>query len=389
MSERPGVSILVLNLNGREHLERCFASVAALDYPRGRLEVLFLDNGSSDDSVAYMRANHPDVRIVEFGQNLGYAVAMNRGVKEASHELLVFLNNDTTVEPDLVDQLIRPIEEGRAACTGAKIMSWDGSRVGFAGGGTNFHGIAFQHGLDEPDGPEYGQAGRTLFGCGAAMAIPRSIFLDVGAFDEDFFAYYEDVDLGWRLWVLGYEVLYVPQAVVRHHHSATSLRIALHKIRVLHMRNPLLMIFKNYEIESLRRVLPAALLLSSRRTWFLSGVDPTDFRIGDDVGEPRKRGGLLRRGRSREEYEAEMSIHKLAVSDLVAVNDIVGLSPSVLEKRRWIQEHRKRADREIAPLFLDPFRSAEANPEYVQFQQEICSLFGIDELFADLLRVSS
>lgn len=382
MSEpRPPVSILVLNLNGRQHLERCFESVAALDYPRDRVEVLFLDNGSTDDSVAYMRQSHPGVRIVEFGSNLGYAVAMNRGVREAANEMLVFLNNDTTVDPDLVTHLVRPIVEGRATSTGAKILSWDGKKVGYAGGGTNFHGIAFQRGLDEVDGPQYSREEPTLFGCGAAMAIPRQVFLDVGGFDEDFFAYYEDVDLGWRLWVLGHEILYVPEAVVRHHHSATSLRIALHKIRVLHMRNPLLMIYKNYEMSALRSVLPAALLLSARRSWFLAGVDPADFRIGDDVGEPRKR-GLLKRSRSREEYEAEMSIHKLAVSDLVAVNDIVGLSPGLLEKRRWIQEKRQRSDREIAPLFLEPFRSAEANPEYIRYQGEICAFFGIDELFS-------
>jgi GT2 family glycosyltransferase len=378
--ELPGVSILVLNFNGREHLERCFGSLEGLEYPADRLEVLFLDNASSDGSVEFVAERYPEVRIVRFERNLGFAAAMNAGVAEARHDVLVFLNNDTRVLPDSLRCLVRPIVEGRAGAAAAKIVSWDGSEVHFAGGGTNFHGIAFQIGMGEPDREEYRRESDTLFACGAAMAIRKRLFVEAGGFDEDFFAYYEDVDLGWRLWVLGERIRYVPDAVVHHHHSATSLNVEIYKLRVLHLRNPLQMIMKNYEEEHLRRILPAALLLGARRTWYLSCVDSSAFRIGTRVGTGP--GGWLRkRSRSRSEYEESMEVPKLTVSDLVALNDVVDKVPEIMRKRERIQGRRRRPDSEILPLFRDPFRCAEANPDYARLQDDVCRFLGIRELF--------
>jgi len=381
MSSRAAVSILVLNLNGRQHLDRCLGSLEQVRHSPGDVEVLLLDNGSTDDSVGHVRSRFPRVRVIELGRNLGYARGMNRGALEhAGGEVLVFLNNDTEVEPDFLTPLVAPVRDGRAAAAAAKIVSFDGGAIDFAAGGSNFHGIAFQDGMGEADGPSFSTGKPTLFPCGAAFAIRRQLFAQVGGFDEDFFAYYEDVDLGWRLWILGHEVLFVPESRVRHHHSATSLGIALHKVRVLHLRNPLLMLFKNYEEEHLRRVMPAAMLLSARRTWYLAGLDADEFRIGGEAVAPSGL-GLFRRPRARREYVASLEMPKVAASDLVAVNDIVARFPGMAEKRRWIQERRRRPDLEILPLFLDPFRPAEANPEYARFQDEICRFFGIDEMF--------
>ena len=251
MSELPDVSILVLNWNGRSHLERCLGSLESVEYPRERLRVRVLDNGSVDDSIEFVRSRFPSVEVEGFGRNLGYAAAMNRGVASSPSEIVVFLNNDTRVEPGFLTPLVRPIQEGRCACTAGKILSWDGGEVHFGGGGTNFHGIAFQDGMGSRDDGRFDTAKETLFGCGASMAIRRETFLDAGGFDEGFFAYYEDVDLGWRLWVLGERVLFVPESRVYHHHSATSVHVDLHKVRVLHIRNPIRMIVKNYGDEAL------------------------------------------------------------------------------------------------------------------------------------------
>jgi len=384
VNDRPPVSVLVLNFNGKAHLERCFDSIEGLEYPRDRLEVLFLDNGSSDGSIEFMRARYPGVTILAFGRNLGYAAAMNAGAREAKHDLLVFLNNDTRTRADFLDRLVRPVVEGRAAAAAAKIVSWDGGEVHFAGGGTNFHGIAFQVGMGEPDREAFRREGDTLFACGAAMAIRRDRFLDSGGFDEDFFAYYEDVDLGWRLWVLGERVAYVPDAVAFHHHSATSLHVEIYKLRVLHLRNPLLTILKNYDEANLRKVLPAALLLSARRTWYLSGVDASPYRIGTRL---EVEGGWFRkRERSRTEYDESTTVPKLTVSDLIACNDLVDKLPAILEKREQIQGGRRRPDREILGLFRDPFRCAEPHPEYAGLQDLLCGFFGIRELFESASR---
>lgn len=377
----PRVSVIVLNLNGREHLAPCFESLLDGD-GAGSHEILLVDNGSSDGSVEFVRERFPSVRIVELPHNHGYAAAMNLGCRAAGGEVLAFINNDTRVDADAVSRLAAPIEGGATVATAAKILSFDGRELHFAGGGTNFHGIAFQHAMGERDADEYSIGGPTLFGCGAAMAIRRDVFFEVGAFDEEFFAYYEDVDLGWRLWVLGYDVQFVPEARVYHHHSATSLKIPIHRVRVLHIRNPLQMIFKNYGDEALGRIMSPALLLTIRRTWYLAGVTDDDFRIGDVVAEgASKRSGFLRRERSRGEYEESMTIRKLGVSDLVGLNDIVAGAAGLRERRERIQSRRRRADDEILPMFLDPFRCAEGAPEYAEFQNELCASFRIRELF--------
>ncbi len=379
----PRVSVIVLNLNGREHLSPCFESLLAGDGSSASREILLVDNGSSDGSVEFVRDTFPSVRIVELSHNHGYAAAMNLGCREAAGEILVFINNDTRADDDAVSRLVAPIEAGTTVATAAKILSFDGRELHFAGGGTNFHGIAFQHAMGEQDGDAYSKGGPTLFGCGAAMAIRRDVFFEVGAFDEGFFAYYEDVDLGWRLWVLGYDVQFVPEARVYHHHSATSLKIPIHRVRVLHIRNPLQMIYKNYGDEALGRILSVALLLTMRRTWYLAGVEDRDFRIGDVVAPASaKRSVFSRRERSRGEYEESMTIRKLGVSDLVALNDIVAGAAGLREKREQIQSRRRRPDEEILPLFLDPFRCAEGAPEYAEFQDELCASFGIRDLFA-------
>ena len=111
------------------------------------------------------------------------------------------------------------------------------------------------------------------------MLINREIFLKVGGFDEDYFAYYEDVDLGWRLWILGYKVLYIPTSIAYHHHSLTSKRIEIEKLRVFHIRNPLYTIIKNYNQNVLGKFLSAALLLSIKRTLLLARIKDSSFRI--------------------------------------------------------------------------------------------------------------
>ncbi len=284
----PDVSVVVPNWNGKHHLERCFASLEALSYG-GRVELILVDNGSRDGSIALMRRRHPRVRLIQNRVNEGFAAACNRGARAAEGAVVAFLNNDMRVEPGWLEGLIAALRDG-ARCAASLIMSWDGSRVNYAGGGMNFHGIGIQLGLGDADAARHQRPGDTLFACGGAMAVERRLFLEAGGFDEDFFAYYEDVDFGWRLWVLGEKVAYAPASVAYHHHSATSARVDVHRIRLLQIRNPLCAIFKNYAAENLARALPAALLLTLRRTRYLLALDPAEFSLGENRGLER---GLL------------------------------------------------------------------------------------------------
>jgi len=206
------------------------------------------------------------------------------------------------------------------------------------------------------------------------MLVNRKVFLDIGGFDEDYFAYYEDVDLGWRLWILGHKVIYSPTSIAYHYHSRTSQRIGIEKLRVFHIRNPLYTIIKNYSQESLEKTLAAALLLSIKRTLLLARMDDSKFRIDshDTFGSSRMQ--LLKRSDS-------VSLPKVAASDLVAYSDILLNLPSLLKKREWIQNRRKRDEKEIFKLFMNPHWAVEPYEEYRSLQSLVEEWLGVASLF--------
>src|SRR5690349_20246239 len=104
--ELPSVSVVVLNFNGLKHLETCFTSLQALDYPGDKLELILTDNGSSDGSLAFMRDRFPHVRLIETGGNIGFAAGNNYGAERANGQYVAFLNNDTRVEPDWLIEMV-------------------------------------------------------------------------------------------------------------------------------------------------------------------------------------------------------------------------------------------------------------------------------------------
>lgn len=383
MTSLPDVGVVVLNFNGKQHLDRCLSSIEAQHYPRSKVQILLVDNDSTDGSVDHVRRRFGDVRIEVNPGNLGYAAAINRAVRGLDTPYIALLNNDACADEVWLERLVEPLL-ARPACavTASKVLSWDGKTVHFAGGGCNFHGIGFQVGQGEKHGPEHEKGGATLFGCGAAMAFRRDVFLDLGGFDESYFAYYEDVDFGWRCWVTGHEVLYVPGSMVRHHHSATSVRIPIFKLRVLHQRNPLLTIFKNFDDANLARALPAALLVSLKRTWYLSGLDSGPFRIGpkDHHQAPLVEHGSAVPGQ-RVEEGAVQSVPMVALADLVAFDDLTSGFEALVKRRRAVQGRRERPDREILPLFLRPFWEVEAHASFSPMLRSVIGFFGLDEVF--------
>ena len=425
----PETSVIVLNYNGLEHLETCFRSLAALNYPAERLELVLVDNGSTDGSAAWMRTHFPAVRIVETGRNLGFAGGNNAGANVARGEFVAFLNNDTRVSPDWLAELVAPFQDApQIAATGSRILNWDGARLDYAHSGINFYGYGYQLDHGRPVKDEIGQVRPQLAVCGGAMAVRRELFLQWGGFDEDFFAFYEDTDLSWRFWVLGYQVLLVPRSVVYHKGHGTAGRLGGEKRRLLYERNALLTIIKNYEEENLDRVLPAALLLLLQRAWLTSGVDGERFRAGhtkpDRPPSPapndaytsryylqrawetlqeqgvaglwetarnelrwRTGGSLwpkLFRRRSRPSASGEIEVTKESLAHLVAANDVLALLPRVMEKRARIQAARHRSDAEILPLFHQPLQLSLFTAEYKEAQALIVKALKLDDLFGEL-----
>ena len=249
---------------------------------------------------------------------------------------------------------VSPIARGECAATTAKMYSWDGKLMNSAGGGMNFHGIGIQRGYLEDPGPEHDWARKTLFACGGAMAMDARVFDELGGFDEEFFAYYEDVDLGWRTWIAGYEVLYTPLSVCYHHHSSTSRRMPMEMIRLLQVRNPLLACFKNYGDEAFGKVFPALLALSVRRMFASAGIeDDGPFRIQNAVTDAT---GPVRKmwERARGGVSETFPLTRVATADFIGMNDLLGNWDAWMERRRAVQSTRQRADEEIFRLFLKP-----------------------------------
>jgi GT2 family glycosyltransferase len=275
------VAVAILSWNGRHHLETCLAALAAQRDPGVEWEILVLDNGSTDGTADWLRKTAPPrVRLIASDVNLGFCAGNNRLVREAEDaDALALLNNDTRPEPGwlaaLVDAL-RSAPDDVAAVSG-KIVDWDAERLDFGRGVMTFDGHAFQLDFRKPLNrarvPKAGE--ELLFACGGNLLIRRRSYLAAGGFDESYFAYLEDVDLGWRLWSGGERVLFAPDAVVRHRSSATSDLLGLYNRGFLFERNAFLTAYKNYEDGVWERIMPALMLtLVSRTERLLVGNNP-------------------------------------------------------------------------------------------------------------------
>lgn len=421
-SELPTVAVIVLNWNGRAYLADCFDSLAALEYPRDRLELLMVDNGSTDESVAFIHAQYPQVTVVETGRNLGFAAGNNAGARAAKGEYVAFLNNDAHVYPDWLSKLIEAVQsDPEVVCAGSRLMDITGERVEFGGSSINFYGYGYQEGYDHANVDAYRSTHPTIFACGGAFLIRREVYVESGGLDEDYFIYYEDVDLGWRLWVLGYKVLYVGSAVVLHQHHGAKQQMPDASRRALFERNAMLTLIKNYDDENLARVWPAAWLLAIKRLYLMSGIDARTYRIGypaPKIAAPprsikgarwirllleegpiefyRRAISLVRRklGKTDPAYPPPdrhtlpgvepgyEQVSRLALSHLVAANDVIDLLPRAWEKRAKVQAARRRRDADIFALFGRPFELSFFDPQYEATQQQITQLLGIDKMIA-------
>ncbi|HEU0131435.1 MAG TPA: glycosyltransferase [Mycobacteriales bacterium] len=255
----PPVAVVVPTWNGRDLLRDCLRALAAQDVPAA--EVVVVDNGSTDGTRELLAAEFPDVRLVAFDRNSGFAPAVNAGIRATSTPWVALLNNDALPDPDWLGTLAREAAAAgeRTAFLTSKIVSLDGTLLDSAGDYLDNSLAAGQRGHREPDDGRYDAPEEVFSGCGGATLYRRSALDALGGFDERFFAYYEDVDLSFRARLAGLTGLYVPTARVRHHVSATSARQPGMK-RYLSTRNSWFLVGKNVPGPVLRAQLPNLLL---------------------------------------------------------------------------------------------------------------------------------
>ncbi|MCS6844814.1 MAG: glycosyltransferase family 2 protein [Caldilineales bacterium] len=252
----PFASVIVPTYNGRTLLATCLDALRGQTYPADRWEAIVVDDASSDGTVEYLRATYPEVRVLALAQNSGFIAACNAGVAAARGEVLVLLNNDTEAEPGWLEALVAAlVEHPEAGSAASKILLFDRrDTLHTAGDLMGRDGIPRNRGVWEVDRGQYDDQ-RWVFGaCGGAAAYRRAAWEQAGGFDPRLWMYLEDVDLAWRLQLLGWRCIYAPQARVYHQLSATGGG----KLASFYTgRNTLWVIARNWPGPLLRRHWPA------------------------------------------------------------------------------------------------------------------------------------
>lgn len=367
------VSVVVVNYKGADDTITCLKAFADVDWPADRLELVVVDNASGDGSVERIRAAVPHAKIVTSRTNLGFAGGCNLGVEKARGEYIAFINNDARPDRSFVSAAIEVLERDTTiGAVATKVLDWDGERIDFAAAGMSWYGQAFKLHVGEPDGPHFDNEADVLFGTGSSLFVRRQAFEDVGGFDDDYFMFFEDVDLGWRLWLLGYRVRYVPASVSFHKHHASMSSIGKWREQFLLERNALFTIYKNYDDENLARFLPGALALSIRRGVVLGGDDSDALDLAHGVPA------------SEDEHT---TVSRTTLASTYAVDGFARHLARLSEKRADLQGRRQRSDSEIVRMFGRPLQPNIDAPGFVAAHDAAIEEFGVGAAFAQRRRV--
>lgn len=266
---KPSVAIVILNWNGKKFLEEFLPSVIESTYENYR--VIVADNGSTDDSVNFLRASYPQIQLILLKENYGFAKGYNLALAQVKSDYYILLNSDVKVEPGWIEPLITLAEGDKkiAACQ-PKLLSFKHpgyfEYAGAAGGWLDHFGYPFARGrvfdLCESDEGQYDDAKPIFWASGAALFVRADVFHEVSGLDNFFFAHQEEIDLCWRIQLLGYKIYSCPQSVVYHVGGGTLPKGNSLKT-YLNFRNNHIMMFKN--MGGLRRiwVIPFRIMLDA------------------------------------------------------------------------------------------------------------------------------
>jgi GT2 family glycosyltransferase len=311
--ETPLLTVAVLSYDGRHLLEVILPSLARQRFRD--FEVVVVDNGSRDDTVAWMGEHWPEVEVVSLAQNVGVTAALNVCARAGRGELVGLFNNDMEVDADCLGELVAALREHpEAAWAGTKLRDFE-QRDLLDGAGDVFTWAATggRRGHGERDAGQYDEP-RAIFGaCGGAALYRRKALEQVGEFDEDFFAFYEDVDWNLRAQLAGLSCRYVPSAVVYHMGSATIGRGLSDFTRYHLWRNTLWIIVKDLPVSALLRHAPHLLL--GQLVNLAVAVRDRKLKIWVRVWRDALR-GLPRMLRKRREVQAR---RRIGVSELEAI----------------------------------------------------------------------
>ncbi|GAB3503175.1 glycosyltransferase [Amycolatopsis cihanbeyliensis] len=376
---QPVVSVIVVNYRGADDTITCLhALTTELDYPR--LDLVCVDNASGGDDVRRIREAVPGVRIVESSENRGFAGGCNLGARHARGTVLAFLNNDARPHRAWARAAVSVLRaEPGVAAVASKVLDWEGESADFVDAGLTWFGMGYKRhaGTRLADLPaaEHDAAKDVLFGTGSALFVRAGVFAELGGFDERFFMFYEDVDLGWRLNLRGWRVRYVPTSIAYHRHHATMAELDAPdtgRETFLLERNALAAMYKNLSAETLASALPAALALTARRATARGELDPTRLDLQRGVGPIETDPVPVPRG---------------TLAGLLAMDQFVELLPALAESRAVEQAARVRTDADLIPLLRKALEPAYPLPRYLAAHDVLTEAFGIEDAFGRRRRV--
>jgi len=279
LSQSPKVAVVILNWNGRKHLEQFLPSVTAATY--SNYEVIVADNGSSDDSLPFLQKHYPHIKTILFQENYGFAKGYNEALKQVTADYYVLLNSDVEVAPDWLEPMVKLLEGDLsiAACQ-PKILSWNNKHrfeyAGAAGGWLDEYGYPFAKGrvfdICEYDTGQYDKSEPIFWASGAALFIRPAVYHAVKGFDEYFFAHQEEIDLCWRIQLAGHKIFSCPASTVYHVGGGTLPKGNSLKT-YLNFRNNRIMLSKNLPLSKKIWIMPVRNLLDGVSAWkgLLSG----------------------------------------------------------------------------------------------------------------------
>lgn len=325
----PLVSVVIPNWNGKKYLRDCIVSLREQTY--NNLEIIVVDNASTDDSVEYLQKSFPEIKVIKHSKNFGFGAANNTGIRAAQGKYIMMLNNDTRLEPKCIGELKKSIDKDEkfGACASKILLEYENNLVDVAGIVVCLDGLSIGRGRLE-SGDKFNEEEEVFFASDCACLYRKEMLDDIGLineiYDEDFFAYADETDMGWRAQLAGWKCIYNPEAVVYHLHSASSSSYSPLKAFLVE-RNRIWVAVKNFPI-----------------SFLILGIFYTILRyFYQALGALTGKGAA---GRFTKEANKFKLINILIRANVSA---FLGL-PKMLKKRREIMKKKRISNRELYTL---------------------------------------
>ena len=358
------VSVILVNFRGVDDTLEAINHLGAIDWPSDRLEIVVVENGSVDDSAARLRAAAPHVKLVVSKTNDGFAGGCNRGVEASSGEFIALLNNDARPDAQWIRAAVAKFEESdEIGAVASRVLDWDGNLVDYIGSAMTWYGMGYKPFTSEPIPKTPDVPQDVLFGTGSAMFVRRSVYEALGGFDERYFMFFEDVDLGWRLNLRGWRFAYEPASLAFHKHHASMSAFGSHAESYLLERNALFTLYKNLEQKALNEALPAAMALAIRRGVTRSELDSQSFdlRTGGGGTEPTQ------------------TVSKQELSAVFAIDQFTEHLPGLRSDRDKVQATRTVSDAMLWRLFGTVDAPILHDKKYLGGYENLVSAFNVTE----------